>query len=121
MGAIRLPEGTNVPETIRKLRAIDAEFFGSMYATSGTLGDLTIEGVLTIGEAGSIRSASTGLRYELTDTDTYAKLDFYSGHASETSPGFLRLIGGVTPTMALWSPTVTGVDTALSLDRKAHV
>ncbi|KKK82936.1 hypothetical protein LCGC14_2798420, partial [marine sediment metagenome] len=48
MSAIPLPDGSNVADTIRRLRAIDAEFFGTMYANAGIIGgDVTIEGTLT--------------------------------------------------------------------------
>ncbi len=175
MSAIPLPEGSNAAEMIRRLRAIDAEFFGTLYANAGIIGgDVTIEGTLTgndilssnwdgaipvdlssrdatatvgyaldgsagaaqfqnifaeggelrslailgnltMGAGGLIRSASSGLRYELGTTGTYAKLDFLSGHASETQAGFLRLLGGATPILFLKAPTVTGVASALTL------
>lgn len=38
MGAIPLPEGDNAPETIRRLRAIDAEFFGSVIVGGAFVG-----------------------------------------------------------------------------------
>ena len=48
MSAIPLPDGSNVADTIRRLRAIDAEFFGTLYANAGIIGgDVTIEGTLT--------------------------------------------------------------------------
>lgn len=51
MGWIPLPEGSNVADTVRRLRAIDAEFFGSIYAKAGVIGgDVTIQGTLTGGD-----------------------------------------------------------------------
>ena len=53
MSAIPIPEGNNIQETFRRLKAIDAEFF-SMYAASGKLGDLEITGDVTIGAGGTL-------------------------------------------------------------------
>ena len=53
MAAIPLPEGNNASETIRRLKAIDAEFF-AMNAVSGTLGDLIVTGDITLGPGGTI-------------------------------------------------------------------
>jgi len=50
MTANPLPEGNNASEVIRRLRAIDAEIFGSIYARAGTLASLAITGRLTGGE-----------------------------------------------------------------------
>jgi hypothetical protein len=48
---IPLPDGNNAAETVRRLRAIDAEFFGSIYARAGVIGgDVTIEGSITGGD-----------------------------------------------------------------------
>jgi hypothetical protein len=48
MSATPLPEGNNAAEMIRRLRAIDAEIFGTLYANAGIIGgDVTIEGTLT--------------------------------------------------------------------------
>ena len=56
MGASPLPEGNNAAEMIRRLRAIDAEIFGTLYAAAGIIGgDVTIDGGITI--SGDIRSA----------------------------------------------------------------
>ncbi len=48
MSAIPLPDGSNAADMIRRLRAIDAEIFGTLYANAGIIGgDVTIEGTLT--------------------------------------------------------------------------
>ena len=45
MSMIPLPPGSNAAQTIRRLRAIDAEIFGTLFASAGVIGgDVTIEG-----------------------------------------------------------------------------
>jgi len=47
MSMIPLPPGSNAAQTIRRLRAIDAEIFGTLFASAGVIGgDVTIEGDL---------------------------------------------------------------------------
>ncbi|KKK46772.1 hypothetical protein LCGC14_3161900, partial [marine sediment metagenome] len=166
---IPLPEGSNAADMIRRLRAIDAEFFGTLYANAGIIGgDVTIEGTLTgndilssnwdgaipvdlssrdatatvgyaldgsvgaaqfqnifaeggelrnlsvlgnltMGANGIIRSAASGLRYELEATTTYARINFFTGDANEASAGFLRQeSSGGSSILRLWAPAVTG-------------
>ena len=42
---------------------------GTINATTGTLTDLTVDGTLTMGSGGILRTASSGIRVELTNTD----------------------------------------------------
>ena len=73
MGAVPLPEGNNAADLIRRLRAVDAELFGS----------LTLAGTLTLSEVGVIRTTSEGKRIELFNPDGDDLFAFYSGNAKE--------------------------------------
>jgi hypothetical protein len=78
------------------------------------MGTLTVDSILTMGAGGVFRTAASGNRVELNESSGN-RLAFYSGHASETFPGVLRLTGGGTPIMSLLAPTVTGVRSWLNL------
>lgn len=127
MAWLPLPEGNNASETIRKLRAIDAEFFGSIYATSGTidsitatninvesgtLGDLTVDGWITTGTGGGIRTATSGQRIQIEELEK-DRIRFYTGESWEEKPGSLlsAIVGtGSSQTLntSLFAPTTTG-------------
>ena len=86
--------------------------FQNIFAKGGELTTLSILGNLTLGAGGLIRSAASGLRFELGVTGTYAKMDFYTGDGDETAAGFLRqLTGAGAHVMLLQAPTF-GSDTS---------
>ncbi|KKK56037.1 hypothetical protein LCGC14_3068550, partial [marine sediment metagenome] len=92
MSAIPLPEGSNAAEMIRRLRAIDAEFFGTLYAAAGTLGDLTVTGTLTGGTfvGGDIYSDNWDgtIPLDLSVRDTGAS----AGYAQDGSAGSAQFV-----------------------------
>ena len=76
-------------------------------------GDIFLGGDLTL-EGGTIRSAGSGKRVELTVPGTYASLDFYSGDGSETNNGYLRAAAsGGDGFMYLSPPEISGGDSTL--------
>lgn len=135
MAFLPLPEGNNAAETIRRLRAIDAEFYGRIVATagtldsitvtnatitSGTLGTLDITGDLTL-SGGTIKTDTDGNhRAELTgtwlafydDTDTLRSYlrsnptsDYFEIVGGSAS---LRFDGGYVEASDIWMPASTG-------------
>mgnify|MGYP001812225096 CR=1 FL=1 len=91
MAWLPLPEGNNASETIRKLRAIDAEFFGSIYATDGVLGDLTISGSLTLGADGVFQTSSTDPRIRISSDAAGGDIEFLTGNAAEQTQGYISM------------------------------
>ena len=68
MSAIPLPEGDNAAETVRRLRAIDGEFFGNISALTGTLGNLTLTGDIEL-QGGRITTNTEGTYRAIYDED----------------------------------------------------
>ena len=87
MSAIPLPEGSNAADMIRRLRAIDAEIFGTLYANAGLIGgDVTIEGTLTAADIISSVWESGGGTVPLSLPDAGAT----TGYAVEDSAGIAQ-------------------------------
>jgi len=87
MGAIPLPDGSNAADMIRRLRAIDAEIFGTLYANAGIIGgDVTIEGTLTAADIISSVWESGGGTVPLSLPDAGAT----TGYAVEDSAGIAQ-------------------------------
>lgn len=67
-----------------------AYFKGQLDALTGTLGNLTITGTLTMGTGGVFRTAASGLRLEISTVNAN-QIWFYSANVSETSPGRIEM------------------------------
>ena len=62
---------------------------GQINATTGTLTTLTIDGNITLGTGGIIRTAASGQRVEIAETEI-DRINFYTGDDFENLPGFIR-------------------------------
>lgn len=70
---------------------------------TGTLKTNSVSGWLTATSGGGFRTAASGARIEISST-YYDSMKFYSGSASETTPGALAVSGGSAGTLSLVSP-----------------
>lgn len=94
MGVQPLPPGNNAAEMIRRLRAIDAEIFGTLYAQAGIIGgDVVIEGTATIDDILSTGWVGGGGAdpVNLATYDTGAT----AGYAWDASVGSAQLMGNL--------------------------
>lgn len=94
----------------------DAEFNnvtvrGTIYATAGEIGGLTITGALTLGTGGVFRTATSGQRLEIARTN-FDRISFYTGNVNETSPA--TIVSGSTG-IAIWAPTLSSGNGLLTL------
>jgi len=119
MGARPLPEGNNAAEMIRRLRAIDAEFFGTLYANSGIIGgDVTIGGSVII--SGDLVSVNWD---GVTPVDLSAGADgtATTGYAIDSSVGAAQFTqiyaeGGTLGTLEVTGALTIGSGGSLSMD-----
>ena len=63
--------------------------FREIFADSGELGDLTVTGTITLGTGGVFRTATSGLRIEMTATDN-DRITFFTADSFEATGGTLR-------------------------------
>ena len=103
--------------------------FQKIFAEGGSLGALTVDDTITLGTGGTlditgtgvIRSATSGNRYEMAATATYASLDLFSGHADETANGEVRVTTGAAPAMWILAPKVSSFDAPMILDADGSI
>lgn len=112
MSAIPLPEGSNIADSIRRLRAIDAEIFGTLYANAGTLGDLTVTGILTMGPGGVFRTAPSGKRVEFAIAEL-GHIRFYTGASGETGAPGIFGSGATDPNLTIVGGTRSGASASI--------
>lgn len=63
---------------------------GTIYATAGEIGGLTVTGNLTFGTGGVLRTAASGQRIQISTSDKNY-IYFYSGAGGETSPASIQV------------------------------
>ena len=100
-----LPTGMGATPMLKELRAMNAQIHGSVFASSGVLGDLTVTGTLTIGTGGTFQSAPSGRRVQMSQTN-YGQFSLYSGLGTEEEPAHMMI--DVTGRLQLMAPTLTG-------------
>ncbi len=79
--------------------------FQNIYAEGGQIENLSITGALTLATGGIIRTAASGQRVELAETELDA-LRFYTGNVNESSAGGITISTGET--MSIWGPKMSG-------------
>ncbi len=86
--------------------------FQTIYAEGGELGDLDVTGDLTLTSTGTIKTAASGKRIEIA-SDSFNRLFFYSGEATETSPGTIEINAHTSGTIstATIRPPITSSET----------
>lgn len=67
-------------------------FAGTLSSATGSIGNLTVGGVLTIGSGGKIRTAASGVRWEMSSA-VANQIVGYTAIPQETNPGFIGLVG----------------------------
>jgi len=97
--------GADSPFKVTKAGALSASgatISGAITATSGSLGDLSVTGTLTLAGSGLLQTDSTGARVVLA-TGTKDKVLIYSGAAGET-PGYVYAAAAAPPQVAIRTP-----------------
>ena len=92
---------------------------GEIHANTGTLTTLTVDGTITLGTDGVLRTAPSGQRIEITGADQ-DRIRFFTGDSFEAIPGTTRAAvsgSGASRTLqtAVHAPTTTGDTNSMAL------
>lgn len=95
------------------LEANDATFRGTIFATAGEIGNLTIAGILTLGAGGQFRTASSGNHISISTGEGQESIMFIPTNTG--SGGFAGAIKVSQDVISLLSPYTTSVTNQASI------